>query len=287
MRTAPVNRSWWLLLLIGVALAAAALQPARAQASEQPWYAWHLKVDFPDRSPLPRQPRIIYTAYTVKGSPANVVSWSQTDISSNCAVVGALSYDQDGYAIFNGASYIRCPLPPKPPGAICSVGMFWLAADVRLTQQRRVNPLFEGARAGTSQFFLSVPRDGGTARTRLEIGGQSYTTSPWTASSWSDGNRVLFGAEGSLMADVVGYFETQGMDWLGFMDGWEQYFDPYVTGGKLMHLVQSPSATWETSHGPLSSDAQHVYIGYSPSTGTYFNGGLRSGEIDPPGCYGG
>jgi hypothetical protein len=279
-----------LLALVAAAalLATLAPQPARAISTMPEWQAWHMKVTFPDRSPLPRRPKIVLTQYTGYGDPAVVTGWSQTDISANCVIVGNLTYDTDGYAVFNGSSYIRCPMPPKPPGVVaCEVGPFWVAADMRLPAQNTNNPIFEGVEAGVRTFSFSTPRNGSNARTLLELGGATYLTAPWTAGVGAVKKRVMFGANGPTNVDVVEYFATQGINWLGFMNGWEASYDPNVTGKAFRHLAQTPSQTWDTQHGLLTVHPQYVYIGHSPTTGTYFQGGLRDGEIDPPGCYGG
>jgi hypothetical protein len=266
------------------------LQQASAQAQTQ-WGAWHLKIDFPETtgsSPQPRTPRIAYTLYRAVGATPTIQDWVQTDISKDCKVVGTLTYDQAGYAIFNGSSFIRCKLPPKPPGIVsCNAGAFWFAADVRLNGKKAVNPIFEGVTAPNHEFTFALPGDGVTSRTRLELPAGSYTTSQWSVNT-AGGNRMMIGAHGPTMVGVTDYFETQGLDWLGFMDKWQDFFEPAVTGAKVGHLVQAPDATWLTGGAGLPwMHPEHVFIGYSPATGSYFEGALRNGEIDPPGCFGG
>jgi hypothetical protein len=279
---APVRRLIGLLVAMTALLAAAA--PVSAQVPGPPdWVAWHMKISFEGQ-----QPHIIYTSYSGTDDPPAVTSWSERDITSNCTVVGNLSYDQNDYAIFDGSSYIRCPLPPKPTGIInCGKGPFWFAADVRLNKQQAVNPLFEGTENGNRMFAFGLPSNGTSARTQLQLLSQSYRSLQWGIND-IDGNRMMYGVNGKSIVAVVDYFETLGISWLGFMSNWESFFETGVTGTKIGHLVQNPPASSTmTLSGPIWSHPNVVHIGYSPSTGNYLTGALKQGEIDPPGCRGG
>lgn len=275
------------LMAVIALLAATAPAPAARAVQTPDWYAWHLKVDFPE--PLPgqqRRPHIIYTRYGATDDPVTVTSWQQIDISSYC-FWRDLSYDQDGYALFNGStSYIRCPIPPKPAGVQdCDKGAFWFAADVRLSSQPLENPIFEGVEASNREFTFSLPRSGSMARTRLRVNGQIYTSDPWSVGSSTDGNRMMLGANGPAIVAVAKHFNALGFGWLSFMDTWEGYFGTDVSGPNIKHLAQSPdAASTNTRTGRLWTHPDYVYIGYSPTAGAYFSGALLNGEIDPPGC---
>jgi hypothetical protein len=53
-------------------------------------------------------------------------------------------------------------------------------------------------------------------------------------------------------------------------------------------LAQPTGAAWSTNFpGAPWTHPNVVYIGYSPTSGSYVTGDLQHLEIDPPGCRGG
>jgi len=146
----------------------------------------------------------------------------------------------------------------------------------------------EGTAGPSREFTFSLPsKTGASAQTRLELPAQTYTSPDWNLDSVA-GNRMVVGANGPTMVAVTDYFNTHGFNWLSFLNKWQGHFESAPTGAKVKHLVQSPDETWETNQsGSLWTNPDYVYIGYSPTTGAYFEGGLRNVEIDPPGCHGG
>jgi hypothetical protein len=275
----------WLIacILAVIGFAAVPAAPPAMATGPNDWAAWHLNVDFPNNTP-----RVIYTFYTATGDPGSVVTWMQQDVTSQCQIKGTFSYNA-GYAIFDGkTTYLRCRLPPKPVSITsCGKGSFWTAADLRLRGKALTNPIFEGLENGNRVFSVGAPSNGTTAQTQVRLNSMLYTTPSWTQNSWMTGNRFMLGSNGPNLVQIADYFELQGLGWLNYMVGWEPSYDATVTPGKLRHLVQSPNATWTVNAGNYWVHPEFVYIGYSPATGKYFEGGLREAEIDPPGCYGG
>ncbi|MCU0490298.1 MAG: hypothetical protein MUD01_01725 [Chloroflexaceae bacterium] len=270
-----------LVLLLALVVVGTAFPTTAIHASNPPtpWWAWHLKVDFPNKAP-----RVLYTTYSAVGSPATVTSWNQTDITARCTVQGNLSYDAAGYALFDGASFIRCQLPVKPAVTSCNKGGFWAAADVRLPTKSSNNPIFT---ASNNNFWLSLPGNGTTSQTQLKLAGQLYQSPGWSIGSASGSRQVLMGANGSDMVAVTNFFNGLGFNWLSFMGSWQGFYQ-MLPANKMGHMVQAPASTAQLGlTGNLWADSQYIYIGHNPHTGHYFEGSLRTGEIDPPGCSSG
>lgn len=271
-----------LLLALGFALVMLlAALPAQASA-EPPTTAWHLKVDFPNN-----QLRAVYTRYTFSGDPVTVAQLHQFDITSRCQTQGTLTFDTDGYAIFDGKTAIRCPLPPPVAGMGGNrQPLFWMGADVRLTTNNRSNPLIEARRGNSSEFILSAPRNGASARTRLQLYGQDYLTAPWSPGTSS---QIALGAGGKNIVALADALELENVPVLDYVPAWRDYFATFDPDGSLDQLHQPSGATWSSAFslpGAPWTYPSEVFIGYSPSTGKFFEGGLRHLEIDPPGCRG-
>jgi hypothetical protein len=244
--------------------------------------AWHLKVDFPNN-----QLRVVYTLYEVTGNPLKVINIVQHDITATCITQGALGFDANGYALFNGSTAIRCSLPPEPAGMnSCNCPIpFWTAADVRLTTNNGQNPLIEGTAGGARKLGVSVPRNGGTVRTGLYLQGQGYLSTPWSPSTY---NQFLLSSKGPGLVEIAAALGAEGVSVLDYVPGWESHVAAITTANTLDMLAQPAGATWSTAFpGSPWIHPEYVYIGYSPTSGNYFTGGIKHLEIDPPGCRGG
>jgi hypothetical protein len=272
------------LIVLGAILAflGATLPASPAQAvANAAGTAWHLKVDFPDN-----KLRVVYTLYDVDGDPLAVTNLTQTDITSTCITQGALSFDANGYALFDGSTAIRCTLPPEPPGmqsCDCPIP-FWTGADVRPATSGQ-NPLIEGTTNGTREFTVSVPRNGGNVRAGLQLFNQSYLSSPWAHTMYT---QFAMSSKGPGLVEVANALDAEGVSVLDYVPGWESHFASITTANTLDMLAQPTGATWSTGFpGAPWTHPDFVYIGYSPTSGNYFTGGMKHLEIDPPGCRGG
>lgn len=76
--------------------------------------------------------------------------------------------------------------------------------------------------------------------------------------------------------------------WLSFLQdpAWRGFFQTEVVGDKIGHWAEPQSRRWTDSPALLrvGMTDPNLYIGHSPTSGGYFTGKLRVGEIDPPGC---
>lgn len=272
------------LIVLGIVLTmlGATVAPQQAQAvASADGTAWHLKVDFPNN-----MLRVVYTLYEVDGDPLTVTNLVQTDITSTCITQGALSFDANGYAIFDGSTAIRCTLPPEPAGVTncdCPIP-FWTAADVRPAFSGQ-NPLIEGTTNNTREFTVSVPRNGNNVRAGLQLFNQSYLSAPWAHTMYT---QFLLSSKGPGLVEVADALDDAGVSVLDYVPGWESHFASIKTANTLDLLAQPTGATWSTAFpGSPWTHPDFVYIGYSPTSGNYFTGGLKQLEIDPPGCRGG
>jgi hypothetical protein len=288
------------LLILSVALVAllAAIAPATtARATSAPtWQAWGLTVDFPTLAN--DAPKIMYTVYVGTNDPTPQVIAESTPVdlwaNGSCTIqgTGPLTW-QGGYADFNGNAYIRCRLPswraglaalaPGVPGAnnnslTCEAGgaPLFLAAQVKLDAVTSNNPIIDAAGLGVA---FSAPSDGIKARTSLTLTSGTYSSPRWIQSS--AGNSVVIGENGPAIVAVAAHF-----GWLDFLSdpNWDDFFNT-VTGTTIGHWVESPSAHWTApaARYKLKTQADLVYIGYSPATSTYLHGELGAFRADP-GC---
>jgi hypothetical protein len=269
-----------LAALIAVALCAA---PAARAQTKPDWYAWNLKVDFPGSAP-----RVLLTNYQGVGgftSPAAVTSQSTIDISSDCRTFGGLTVG-GGKATFAANGYIRCKLPPAfLTGDRCTPKMgpfYWFATRALIDPTSISNPIFElvdGASATTARF--SLPISGGRGQTQLVLPGATYLSAAWDRGTAD--NRVLMGPNGPSVISISDTFAVS--NWLGFLTkpGWKNFMNT-VASNKLGNWSEPQMAGWTTNRALEQwPDARSIYIGYSPSNGTYFTGTMWDGEVDP-GC---
>jgi hypothetical protein len=277
-------------LTIVVVLASNVALPSAHAQSAPSWQALSIEVDFPNQ-----QPRVIQTTYYGSDLPTpHVISSSSVDVTANCTTIGTLTYSGD-YAIFNGSSYIQCGLAswrsnlallaPGLPGAkndklTCDAlsGPIFGAADVKLDPVTAQNPIIDASDLG---IIFSLPATGNKARSQLKLSSRTYTSPTWNRNV--NGNHTLIGIDGPAIIATDTYF-----GWLDILtSNWEPFFQT-VSGSTIGQMVESPLATWTAPTIPyvLKTTASTIYIGYSPSTGSYLRGKLRNGQIDP-GCFAG
>jgi hypothetical protein len=296
-RLLPRLRRLLILPVALVALLAVVAPTSTARATGAPtWQAWGLTVDFPTLAT--DAPKIMYTVYVGTNDPTPQVIAESTpvDLWANGSCVtqgtGPLAW-QGGYADFNGNAYIRCRLPswragiavlaPGLPGAnnaslTCDAGgaPLFFGAQVKLDAVSSANPILDAAGLGVA---FSTPSNGLKARTNLTLTSGTYSSSQWNQSS--AGNRVVIGENGPAIVVVAGHF-----GWLDFLTdpNWDDFFNT-VTGTTIGHWVESPSADWTApaARYKLKTQADFVYIGYSPATGSYLRGELGAVRSDP-GC---
>jgi hypothetical protein len=282
------------------AQATQALDPTPTpQPREQHWPGWGLRVTFPqDPKTGQRTHQVIYTAYTYAVTPTIQVTAAITEnISANCTSYGMWQYDGE-YAIFDGTTnYIACNVPAwrdklallgqnvpcsstTKTVCACAAGSAASgAAQVRLVAGTRPNPLIDASELGLS---LSLPLNGGQARTRLFVNPQTYASPQWNIDP--SGNRVVMGMDGPTMVVLDDYFK-----WMPYLNpAWRPWFRANIVGPTIGHIDYPTDTKWQAPAGgyELRTIAATVYIGRSATGGNFFRGRLADGIIDPP-CKGG
>jgi hypothetical protein len=289
--------SIWLLALAAL-LAACLPAPAASATSSPTWAAWAITVDFPGQ-----QLQVKYIAYTgTNGPPAQVIRWSEQDITTSCTVQGPALTFHGEYAVFDGQTYIECAVPSwrdqiallAPALAVANsnqvtgdpgFGPIWAAADIRLTPATpatAANPVLDAQELGMTFSLPSVRQPNGSiqAQTRLALNSGSFASPSWIADTTA-GNRTLIGEDGPAIVAADARF-----GWLGFLTNpaWRTFFTSQVIGSTLGSWSEAPVASWKRTPVPayqLKTRSGTVYIGYSPSTGARFVGEIRSIRFDP------
>jgi hypothetical protein len=271
------------VVMIALALYAAPVPQARAQAAPPDWYSWNFKIDFPGASP-----RVIMTSYWgVNGVPISqpvaVTGSAQADISGRCRVVGSLPITA-GTASFNGSSYIRCALPASEVSAMgehCSgsgAPFFWGAVRGTIAAGSTRNPLFTLSNSTTRSLVsaFSLPRSGATVQTQFQLPLATYTSAAWSLNAGE--NRVLMSSDGPSIASIRTSFAAN--NWLNFMGS--------VTSparSLVGNWAEPAMMYWTTPRQPEGYRVSNTFdVGYNMSDGTYFAGTMSDGEFDPPGC---
>lgn len=294
----PLHRVGRLLALLavftGLVLVAPPAPAVQArQASPQPkWAAWALSVDFSGGTM-----KVLYKAYIATyDTPPLIIGWYDKDITASCATnTGAPIQYAGDYAIFDGSYYITCTVPSwrdairsldptmwPAPGAsfIATVGdgPVWAAADLVLSQVTANNPVVD---AGDLGIVFSVPRSGGTAQSAITLSGGTLASSNWNVDNQA-GNQVLLGTYG---AAIQAFHDKFG--WLGCLHdpNWRRFFSNGANGLDYGHWVEQPTRKGVRAASfasyRLAAGGGNISIGYSPSTGSYFYGKMRSIRLDP------
>lgn len=280
------------------------LLPATGARAEEDidWFGWGVKVDF-ERNTW----KILYVTYLGSKSPApHVVAENVVDISQQCTKggTGTLTYPTPDSAYFDGKVYIRCELPSlrsdlaalgyTPPSGDapfcpCVLGgaPLWVDGEVRQLNTSGTMPFMDASDRGVR---VSLIVNGNQGHTKLDVlrtqppgGSMTFTTPPWSIDR--DGSRTLAGFQGKGIVAVANHF-----GWLKYLTdpGWQSFFSTNVTGTKIGYWNESPTMSGTANMSGnyrVGMSGGTLYIGYSPSTGTYFTGEIDEGGIDP-GCLG-
>jgi hypothetical protein len=296
-----VRRNAIVLAITLLALAAAAIPSGRAQAvATTNWFGWGVKIRITNGAP-----KVTYATYIGTNTPFPTVQQTGSrDISASCTTVGAVTYPNATTVRFNGSSYITCALPaardellklgytpPSGDGAIATCpaggGPFWIDANIKGLPATGTYPIYDMSDMGVR---VNLQVSGSSARTTLMATSKllspqvysSYSSQYWAINSTS--NHVVMGWYGPALVAVANSFT-----WFDYLSSptWQGYYNG-VTGTALGSWYESPVSTQKiatTGKYELSMLAGTLYIGYSPSSGTYYTGDYGGGGVEP-GCKG-
>jgi hypothetical protein len=291
-------RSALLLVLLAIMLSLTATPVAASNPNPSAsWAAWGLNVAFPKGSMV-----VKYAAYVGTNNPPGILDKEIQDITGDCTVVGdPLVVDGNGYARFNGSSYIQCTLPdwgdvinelaPHLRVATSTVtcecetdSPFWFSGDLVLDAMTNEQPLFDSVDIDID--MPSTQLSPTNLKTRLRTSGRwlgTYNSAQWTTSNTAV-NTFLSGEEGPIMVPVIQDFG--GLPYL-LNPLWENYFNTTVLGPRMGLWREPPgSGSWSNvgeTNFPMQTGSQTVYIGYDFNNSSYFRGSIRTLKIDP-GC---
>jgi hypothetical protein len=299
MRFALVRLRSLLLIVFAALISGLTAAPVAAYDPPNPgatWGAWGLQVAFPNGAL-----QVKYAAYVGTNNPPGILDKEVQEITGDCAVVGdPLVIDANGYARFNGNSYIECNLPDW--GAVISglaphlriatataacecetSSPLWVAGDLTLDSVTGEQPLFDSLDLDID--MPSTMLSATSFKTRVRASGRwagNYNSTTWTTNN-TTANRLLFGEEGPIAVAVINDFG--GLPFLN--PAWNAYFNTHVTGSRV-GLWREPtgSGSWVNTmemNFPMQTGPSTVYIGYDLGSGRYFRGSIKTLNIDP-GC---
>lgn len=301
MRVLP-RRHAILLAIALFALAAAAIPSTRVQAATTTnWFGWGVKIRFANS-----MPQVSYVTYIGTNTPTPAVQQiGLRDISASCTTVGTVGYPNAATARFNGSSYIRCALPsgrdellklgytpPSGDGSFiaCPIGggPFWADASVSGMQViTGTYPLFDASDLGVR---MNVQINGGSARTQIQAATRlqapatfaSYNSPYWPINGTS--NHAVMGWYGKGIVAVADSFA-----WFDYLSSpsWRTFYNG-VGGTNLGYWYEAPVTQQQlptSGKYEVGLSRGTLYIGYSPSSGTYYTGNLSAGGLEP-GCKG-
>ena len=192
--------------------------------------------------------------------PPPIVDYDLID----CTNVGGVEFT-NGYAIFNGSSYLTCTLavdPNNPAEEYANYDNFWMYAQVALTPMPSRNPIFYHPSA-----TLSAPIQDTVLQSKL---------------SWTFRHADQTNSSGS----TPGFFPSYN-DHLRIASCYE--LNPLCVDHPTTTYAQVPriNGVNQPLH-PASSAVRFqktapIYIGYSPRTRSYFQGKMGMLLLDPPG----
>lgn len=299
MRCRLLVSALMLFMLLGSTVPSASAQ----SITNADWFGWGVNVDFKNDTWDVR-----YVTYVGTDLPEpHVIAENVVDISAQCKEYGTskLRYPTKDSAYFDGNVYLKCDLPsvrgvlatlnytpPSGAEAFCPCvlgrGPFWVDGQVRQLNTPGTMPFLD---AGDRGVRVSLLVNGGTARTKLEVtkalqpGFISYTSPNWPIDA--AGNRTLMGWSGERVITVADHF-----NWLDYLQdlGWRSFFKTNVSGRTIGYWNEASTTTTSgtntlSGNYKLGMNEGTLYVGYSPSTQTYFKGEINSGGIDP-GCSG-
>lgn len=301
MITADVQRYYkfliWVLIILLLITGTLTTTPTNAHSNRATWAAWHLKVDFSTG-----KPSVIWTSFV--GEQSSVLDKLEHDITKRCDIPTYLQII-NGYAWFNGKTYINCETPNfyedikhlaphlqiDADTCVCEFGgsPFWITADLKLDRINNHNPLFY-----KSDLEFSIPtfkEESLRAYTTLRFDGGVIGTPLWPIDP--KGNQVWLGNGGDYFVTVSSH-----MGWSGFMETLfhgvglhlllnqvrDDEFAYWVEDSQSQSIVDTAYANLGSQGSfNLKTSPDIVYIGVDPTSKTFFEGHVRTLEIDP-GC---
>jgi hypothetical protein len=266
------------LLIALVALVVTAVPAGAAEEVKPEFYAWDLRVDFEDGAP-----HAVLTNYNGLLEPPKILAWKAAEVQCTAQGPGQITY-QNGVAVFDGASFLRCPIPLNimPPADQCETtayGNWWFSAEGTFQPVQAPNPIIW---ASDNSFSFGLPSDGTRARTRVQFPSQIYLSGLWPRDgAW---NEVLMGQNGPMMlaatSEIPGLLENLDVSWEPFFSG--------VSATQVGHRMFAPSAVRQgkvdAAPLPYLPPPPFVDIGRNANAGAVFAGTLAYAEVDPPGC---
>ena len=301
MSIAHVKRHYrwfiWLMVTMLFIVGTLPTSSAHAQSNKATWAAWHIKVDF-----SMGKPSIIWTSFV--GDQSTVLDAIEHNLTKKCDIPKSLKIIQ-GYAWFDGKTYIRCETPNfyddinhlaphfqiDEGKCVCEFGQapFWITADVRLDTIKDYNPLFY-----KSDLTFNLPtfaEETIWSYMALQFDGGFINTPSWPIDK--RGNQVWLGNGGDYFVDI-----SSQMGWSQFMETLFQgvgldllrnkvrdfEFAYWVEDSQSQSIV-SPAYANLGSQGSLSlkTSSDIIYIGLDPTSKVFFEGYVQTLEIDP-GC---
>ncbi len=255
---------------------------------------WDLVVDFPGGVL-----RAIWTVRVVEVDVATdimtrIVAQQSIDISQDCELVGELSAIGNQMQ-FNGKGYIPCStpsfrdelaklnlgLPLLPPRCDCADAYVTVDGRWEMNADTAANPLFYHP-----DFKFTTPITGGQAQSILWFNGRPYASPPWSINAVS--NQVWSGVDPFFFAHVTELFRA-GAPVGGRYSGWASFLNTssftstVLLRQGLLHWHDTGALYQDFSKPPYTLDTgpSHIYIGYDPDTGDYFQGEITLIAVDP------
>jgi hypothetical protein len=266
------------LLIALVALVVSAMPVGAAEGVKPEFYAWDLRVDFEDGAP-----HAVLTTYNGLLAPPAILAWEAVEVICVERGSGQITY-QNGVAIFDGASFLRCPIPlnivPLPDQCeTTAYGNWWFSAEGTFQALQAQNPIIW---ASDNSFSFGLPSDGVRARTRVQFPSQVYQSGLWPRDgAW---NEVLMGQNGPMIleatSEIPSLLENLDVSWEPFFSG--------VSATEVGHRMFAPVGVRQGKINaaplPYAPPPPFVDIGRNANIGAVFAGTLAYAEVDPPGC---
>ena len=261
-RRGLVSAAVTLIFLAAAMLVGAAGRPAEAAVSGVVF--WTVDLTFPNNAP-----KATLLVEIGDMTPNGFVVTDSKLINMTCKVTGSLPINK-GKATFDGSSYLRC-LQPSIPAVVLDM----------TNGQYTIPPACEAEKPYVKGFVRVDPR----ATTGVNL--PTYHHPDWShwlvldgAGSLTQGMGVESGSASSGSFTPVGGIDKIGAQFVrqGLTLNYQTMFGANGSSlGGFPAVVNGPL--------PISTLATPIYFGYSPDSGTYFKGEMKSLQIDPP-CIG-
>ncbi len=181
-----------------------------------------------------------------------------------CANVGNVQFGE-GYAYFDGRSYLRCTLavdPANPAEEYANYDSFWMYAQVAPTLIQSPNPIFHHPSAR-----FSAPIQGTVLMSRL---------------TWSFQHSTNTFSTGSTSGHFASYNDHLRIASCHELSKWCSDY-PGTTYAQIPRINGVDQPLHPASAAVRFQKTAPIYIGYTPGTRNYFNGLMGMLVIDPPG----